>query len=1054
MLKNLIYILFMVTFGLILSSCGGNGGNNSNNTPSGTFTVALVSPVPGSTSTSTMPVVTLSTSQTVAQNSSGGLASGSITLTTGSATGAAIPISAININNSASGSTITFSPTIALTAGSTYFVNVTNITSISGAIASLSTNNTFISGSSLTLSVAVTSPINGATNVALSSSIQIQSSLPLNNTSSISTSNLSVTSSNSTTPIAGTFLFSNNNTVVTFTPASPLFSNTIYTVTVSGLIGISGSSTVSMSGNVTSNFTTAYKILAYSATSPTTDSLNSSDGVNWNIGLSSISLSQFLIPYSSNPSNIVCLATGIGGSGAALTSNLSTFQMIKFKYNMSQWATNGNGTIVGVGLVTAGSAAGLIYSTNGGISWTAATIPGFIITARASIAYGNGGFLAISDNAGAGTGLVASSANGYVWTVSAAGFQASFPTTPVIAFVNGYFVTADGAAGTNHITYYTNSPFSAFVSSGQNINDTSFGIVTAIGGGQLGGVNYWYFGTAGGTAGSELAYSTTPTTSLTQAAVGATLFGGTGASSSPVNTIIFGNNTFVAGARGAAGTTNLLAFSTNGTTWTPVTTPSTLLGALSTTTVNSIAFGGANGSTFVAVSNNTTAAYSTANPMTASSWSSATITGIPASINFTLSIGAAINGISGVINVPSTSGAATNTFVTGGAFSIPLVSTAATPAFSYTGGISIPSNSIASTTLGGVPMQIAVGNVGVINYSINNGVTWTSVTSGTIQNLNSIACGSISGSNICVAVGNGGVLLSSTNGTTWTLQSSGTGQNLNTIIFANNMFVAGGGANSGGLLPVVTSSLNGTSWTAQTIGSTTNLGIWSIAFGVVGTTPTFVAVGGNGSSNNGLPVGGTTGFIAYNTSAATGIGAFTAVTNYTGAFLSSVAFASTGTGNQATFVAVGGAAATAVAISSTSGISWANTPTTLTSSNFPAGSITYAGGSNWVAGTVSNASLNNANMFVSSDNANTWVAVGLPFAPTVTNGVSINALTYIPSLGIIVAAYNAPAGATSASVPISFTGILVASSSNLFQWSAIPSLQYLAYGALNRFITF
>jgi hypothetical protein len=80
------------------------------------------------------------------------------------------------------------------------------------------------------------------------------------------------------------------------------------------------------------------------------------------------------------------------------------------------------------------------------------------------------------------------------------------------------------------------------------------------------------------------------------------------------------------------------------------------------------------------------------------------------------------------------------------------------------------------------------------------------LTSGTTANLNEVF---FTDGQEGYAVGDGGVLLTTTNATAWTLRSTGTTQNLYGIAWTTN---GSGGAAVGGMGAVVTST-NGTAWT-------------------------------------------------------------------------------------------------------------------------------------------------------------------------------------------------------------------------------------------------
>lgn len=99
----------------------------------------------------------------------------------------------------------------------------------------------------------------------------------------------------------------------------------------------------------------------------------------------------------------------------------------------------------------------------------------------------------------------------------------------------------------------------------------------------------------------------------------------------------------------------------------------------------------------------------------------------------------------------------------------------------------------------------AVGNGGVI-YASTNGLNWSSVTSGTTDNLNSIACGENTG---CVAVGNSGRIIYSAFGTSWTSVASGT-SDITSVSYNAGVFAAVGKA--GRLIY----SSNMSTWTAAT----------------------------------------------------------------------------------------------------------------------------------------------------------------------------------------------------------------------------------------------
>ena len=105
----------------------------------------------------------------------------------------------------------------------------------------------------------------------------------------------------------------------------------------------------------------------------------------------------------------------------------------------------------------------------------------------------------------------------------------------------------------------------------------------------------------------------------------------------------------------------------------------------------------------------------------------------------------------------------------------------------------------------------AVGDAGTI-LSSTDGITWTSHTSGTPNNLNGVNHGSI-----YVAVGDSGTILTSVDGNSWAAKTSGTGNSLRQVTSYGSIIVAVGDAGT-----IVTSIDGGANWTAQTVG-TTNL---------------------------------------------------------------------------------------------------------------------------------------------------------------------------------------------------------------------------------------
>ena len=127
---------------------------------------------------------------------------------------------------------------------------------------------------------------------------------------------------------------------------------------------------------------------------------------------------------------------------------------------------------------------------------------------------------------------------------------------------------------------------------------------------------------------------------------------------------------------------------------------------------------------------------------------------------------------------------------------------------------------------------------GVKWATVNQPLTWTPrIGSQSGYVFSSIA---YNGSNLFVAAGTQGTLLTSPDGITWTSRTSGFGsQNIYAVAFGNGLFVAVG---SNGVL---TTSSDGITWTARTANMGTN-GIFAVTYA----NSLWVAVGGGGGTTN------------------------------------------------------------------------------------------------------------------------------------------------------------------------------------------------------------
>jgi uncharacterized repeat protein (TIGR01451 family) len=133
--------------------------------------------------------------------------------------------------------------------------------------------------------------------------------------------------------------------------------------------------------------------------------------------------------------------------------------------------------------------------------------------------------------------------------------------------------------------------------------------------------------------------------------------------------------------------------------------------------------------------------------------------------------------------------------------------------------------------------SLAIGDAGAYSVVVTGASGSTNITAGTIgvlasgENLYGITYGQ----GRFVAVGNKGVIVTSTNLVNWSQGTSGTEQPLEAVAFGNNTFVAvGSGA-------TILTSANGTSWVARNAGNTNHLK--GVAFG----GNLFVAAGHRGT---------------------------------------------------------------------------------------------------------------------------------------------------------------------------------------------------------------
>lgn len=105
-----------------------------------------------------------------------------------------------------------------------------------------------------------------------------------------------------------------------------------------------------------------------------------------------------------------------------------------------------------------------------------------------------------------------------------------------------------------------------------------------------------------------------------------------------------------------------------------------------------------------------------------------------------------------------------------------------------------------------------------------NGVSWTAYPVGN-DDIYAIA----RSDSLHVAVGQSGLIMTSTNGSVWTSRPSATTTSLNSIVWAGSKFVAIGGAASVGSTNAILTSSNGTAWEVRTSGVASYIGLFSVA---------------------------------------------------------------------------------------------------------------------------------------------------------------------------------------------------------------------------------
>lgn len=196
-------------------------------------------------------------------------------------------------------------------------------------------------------------------------------------------------------------------------------------------------------------------------------------------------------------------------------------------------------------------------------------------------------------------------------------------------------------------------------------------------------------------------------------------------------------------------------------------------------------------------------------------------------------------------------------------------------------------------------VAVAVGGNGVIVRSIDGGLTWNAVSSGTTQHLRALRFASAT---VGVAVGQNRILRTTDGGATWTTASSAV-DDWQDLTVSGNTFVAIGGVN-GIAGRFARSDDGGATWTAGNLGTTA--AFFGVAF--VPGSSTVIAVGASGSMRRSLDSGAT----------------WAAAASGSTAFLRSIAFADANTG------LVGGVGT--ILRTTNGGANWASVPPATTQS--------------------------------------------------------------------------------------------------------------------------
>ena len=249
---------------------------------------------------------------------------------------------AITGSVSYSGTTATFTPTIALASNTIYTATITTgATNVPGTPMANNYVSIFTTLNTTPPTVNTVSPENNATGVALNSTVSATFSLPMNSSTLTSTT---FTIKQGATTITGSITYSGST--ATFTPTSAFASNTIYTATITtGATDVSG---IPFANNFVWTFTTL------NTTPPTVTSVNPANNAT-GVALNSTVSATFSLPMNSSTLTSTTFtikqgATSVTGSYSYSGSTATFTPSIAFANNTIYTATITTGAIDASGI--------------------------------------------------------------------------------------------------------------------------------------------------------------------------------------------------------------------------------------------------------------------------------------------------------------------------------------------------------------------------------------------------------------------------------------------------------------------------------------------------------------------------------------------------------------------------------------------------------------------------------------------------------------------------------------------------------------------------------